>query len=257
MTSSRQAQDFVTSYFDAWNEHDAKGVAGHLAENGIYIDVPFQVQRTRKQWIATLSASFVEDHQQYTLLGDVLTGENTIAFQYRVSAEGAEDWLGAEFITMVGNAAGNISDFYELSDLERSTRPGPAISSVRRYAKSGLNPSQLRDLSGRLEELMTHPVNIYLQPDLTLPQLAEQLDCSVNHLSQAINSGFGMSFFDFINGFRIRKATTLLTTAKPADAAILNVALAVGFNSTSTFYSAFKKVTGQTPAQFRKAQGNF
>jgi AraC-like DNA-binding protein len=256
MTSARRGRDFVESYFDAWNQHDAKGVADHLAENGIYCDVPVQEQHSRQQLTAMLNASFAEDLQQYQLVGDVLTGENTIAFEYRVSVLGEEGWLGAEFITMLGDTAGNISDYYQLSDLARTTESSPAIRSVQRYAKSGLSPWHFRQLGRQLGALMSAPSNLYLQADLTLPQLAEHLDCSVNHLSQVINAGFGKSFFDFLNGFRIREATRLLTATSAADAAILNVALAVGFNSTSTFYSAFKKVTGQTPAQFRKAQSN-
>jgi AraC-like DNA-binding protein len=93
---------------------------------------------------------------------------------------------------------------------------------------------------------------IYLQPDLTLPQLASALSCSVNHVSQAINAGFGMSFFDYLNQLRVREATRLLQTGDGDTPTVLNVALQVGFNSTSTFYVAFKKVTGKTPAEFRR-----
>jgi AraC-like DNA-binding protein len=77
--------------------------------------------------------------------------------------------------------------------------------------------------------------------------------CSVNHLSQAVNSGFGMSFFDFLNSYRIEEAKTMLSQCDPRSQAILDVSFAVGFNSNSAFYAAFKKATGQTPAQYRRA----
>ena len=109
----------------------------------------------------------------------------------------------------------------------------------------------MKDCMGRLSTLMSDE-HCYLEPNLTLPQLAERLDCSVNHLSQVINAGFGMSFYDYINGYRVRRAEQLLGAADAESQAILDVALAVGFNSSSTFYSAFKKVTGVTPAQYRK-----
>ena len=96
----------------------------------------------------------------------------------------------------------------------------------------------------------------YLDPNLTLPQLAQRLDCSVNHLSQVINSGFGMSFYDYVNGYRVRRAEELLGTSGAQSRAILDVAHSVGFNSSSTFYSAFKRVTGSTPTQCRRSEGS-
>jgi AraC-like DNA-binding protein len=243
MTAQQHATEFVDSYFDAWNQHDANGVAGHLSEHGIYCDISWQEQHNRQQFRAILDEFFANDSQHYHLIGEVLTGESTIAFQYRVSVPHCateHDWFGAEFITMQGDVAGNISDFY------------PKANTILRYAKSGLDPSQLDVLSRQLELLMDRD-RPYLSGNLTLPQLAAKLGCSVNHLSQVINSEFRLSFFDFINGYRVRNAIELLHSSAMAEEAVLNIALAAGFNSTSTFYAAFKKHTGQTPAQCRKA----
>ena len=94
----------------------------------------------------------------------------------------------------------------------------------------------------------------YLRPDLTLPRLADAVGCSVNHLSQVINAGFKMSFFDYLNQHRIQHAKVLLGNLDDQNAAILNVAFTVGFNSNSAFYAAFKKCVGQTPAQYRRGE---
>jgi AraC-like DNA-binding protein len=75
-------------------------------------------------------------------------------------------------------------------------------------------------------------------------------------LSQVINSGFGMSFFDYLNGFRIDHAKKLLSRRDGQNNAVLNIAFTVGFSSNSAFYAAFKKRLGQTPAQFRRSQSN-
>ncbi|MEM9397592.1 MAG: helix-turn-helix transcriptional regulator, partial [Pseudomonadota bacterium] len=63
---------------------------------------------------------------------------------------------------------------------------------------------------------------------------------------------YSMSFFDYINQFRVREAAHMLRQPDCRFPAILDVALSVGFNSTSTFYTAFKKETGQTPAKYRR-----
>jgi len=102
----------------------------------------------------------------------------------------------------------------------------------------------------RLNRIMRHQ-QAYLKPDLNLPNLAELVGCSVNHLSQVINSGFGTNFFDYLNRYRIEHAKELLTDLDSQDMAILDIAFHAGFNSNSAFYSAFKKHTGTSPADFR------
>jgi AraC-like DNA-binding protein len=253
-----KSSEFVSSYFDAWNQCDAAGVAEHLAQSGTYIDTQEQAQLNRDDLIAHLKDFFAQKNNLYQLLGDVLTGENSIAFQYRAIPlePGSDDaeWTGAEFITMAGDAAIRIEDYYQspgLSAARRSVR----VASGRRYAKSGLDAQSLSTMMARINNLM-EAKRVFLEPDLSLPHLAERLDCSVNHLSQAINAGFGVSFFDFINQYRIREAVSILSGATGSAPPILEVALAVGFNSTSTFYAAFKKITGQTPAQYRRAIGS-
>lgn len=99
-----------------------------------------------------------------------------------------------------------------------------------------------------------HNQQAYLWPNLTLPKLADAVGCSANHLSQVINAGFGMSFFDYLNQHRIERAKTLLTQRDMRSSSILNIAFDVGFNSNSAFYAAFKKCVGQTPAQFRQSR---
>ena len=124
-----------------------------------------------------------------------------------------------------------------------------------KYAKSGLNSRQMLTYKERLKHIM-HSEQVYLWPDLTLPKLAEAVNCSVNHLSQVINSGFNMSFFDYLNQHRIEHAKKLLSRLEGQSGAILNIAFTVGFNSNSAFYAAFKKCVGHTPAQYRQLQLN-
>ncbi len=271
------ARDFVKSYIEAWNRHDAQAIADHLAENGRYLDIPIHQNLSRAELIEHLKELFAEDDYIYELHGEVLAGESTIAFQYEVHPRSlerkrlekkgleAEDlkekileeetWYGAEFITLSNGRAVEISDYYEQGGQNGTGSPlsgGAASGVVKRYAKSGLSSEQMANLKSGINHLMADE-QIYLRPDLTLPELAGALNRSVNHVSQAINAGFGMSFFDYLNEFRVRDAMQLLVD-KESEKTILSIALEVGFNSTSTFYVAFKKVTGKTPAQFRKSQ---
>jgi AraC-like DNA-binding protein len=257
------ATRFVESYFDAWNDCDPKGVADHLAADGIYCDIPEKRQRSHDELISSLSDFFSHDRYQYELIGDILTGSNSIAFQYRMSSFDAADenaltdsYCGAEFMTLHGDAAITITDYYDIPGMARPARivrEAADRSPQHKYAKSGLSTAQLNEFKNRLETLMQSE-KAFLGSDLTLPKLAAVVDCSVNHLSQVINSGFGMSFFDYLNKHRIQHAKKLLSEYNGYNSAILNVAFASGFNSNSAFYAAFKKCIGQTPAQYRRAR---
>ena len=212
-----RSKDFVESYFDAWNHGDALGVADHLKPNGTYWDIPDHQTHSREQLIAHLSETFAHEDNHYDLIGEILTAKNSVAFQYMVtsSEQGKKDpdaWYGAEFVTLDGDAAIRIADYYDLSGAA-STHPLLSLTSSEafrhKYAKSGLSGEQTDVYKNRLTELM-HSQSIYVTPDLTLPKLAAMVGCSVNHLSQAINSGFGMSFFDYLNMHRIEDAKKML-----------------------------------------------
>ena len=61
------------------------------------------------------------------------------------------------------------------------------------------------------------------------------------------------NFFDFINGYRIKEAKRLLVDPKGELLTILAIAEEVGFNSKSSFNTAFKKITGMTPTEYKKS----
>ena len=258
-----RATEFVEGYFDAWNHRDPKGVADHLTADGIYCDIPGHAQRSHDELITSLIDFFSNYRHRYELIGDILTSRDTIAFQYKMYPLGNAEknrspnaYRGAEFMTLHGDAAMTIIDYYDIPGIGQASPPGQLTSSkiqAHKYAKSGLNNQQLVEYKHRLEQIMLSQ-QAFLKSDLTLPKLAEAVDCSVNHLSQVINSGFGMSFFDYLNQYRIEQAKELLTKLDGQSSAILNIAFTVGFNSNSAFYTAFKKYVGQTPAQYRRAR---
>ena len=239
---------FVESYFDAWNHRDSKGIADHLSADGTYCDVPENRLSTHDELITNLDKFFAEFRHRYELIGEIQKSANTIAFQYRMShsknsrkSAMSVAYQGAEFMTLHEDAALVITDYYDF----------PAKTRAHKYAKSGLTDNQLLTHKQRLDHIMQSREE-YLRPDLTLPKLATTVGCSVNNLSQVINSGFGTSFFDYLNRYRIDHARKLLESSNNQDHAILTIALTVGFNSNSAFYSAFKKHVGMTPAQYRQ-----
>lgn len=124
-------------------------------------------------------------------------------------------------------------------------------SETGKYLNSALSSDLSKALLDELSALMTKD-KLYLDAQLSLPQLAERLGVSVNYLSQAINEQAGQNFFDYVNRFRVDDAVARMTTDKAQTRTILDIGLDAGFNSKSAFYAAFKKFHEMTPGQFRK-----
>lgn len=124
-----------------------------------------------------------------------------------------------------------------------------------KYEKTLLNDDQKSLYKNRLVEYMESR-KPYLDPGLSLTELARQVQVPPHHLSQVLNSCFDQNFFDFVNSYRIRESQRLLLERKFEDRTILDVLYETGFNSKSVFNTVFKKATGLTPSQFRKAQNS-
>ncbi|MCP5145144.1 MAG: helix-turn-helix transcriptional regulator [Gammaproteobacteria bacterium] len=133
-----------------------------------------------------------------------------------------------------------------------SGAPQPEPEPESKYRSSALDTQLSQALSLDLTRHMEQN-RPYLESQLTLPQLADQLAISPNYLSQVINEQLQMNFFDFVNGYRVKDAQLMLTGDSADERSILDIAYAAGFNSKSAFYTAFKKRTGVTPSEFRKA----
>lgn len=130
------------------------------------------------------------------------------------------------------------------ADLPNSPRP--------KYEKTALDETTARQILRRL----FHHIEAekpYLQPDLSVATLAAQLTTPPHQLSQVINQYTGQNFFDFINAYRVREIQQKLADPQFDHLKIEAIGLESGFNSKSAFNAAFKKVTQQTPSQYRKA----
>lgn len=93
----------------------------------------------------------------------------------------------------------------------------------------------------------------YLLHDITIEALSKISSVPERALSHIINQHFGMNFFEFINGYRIKEAKRLLSDPTCKDKTILELMKAAGFTSKSTFNTLFKKSVGETPSQFRQS----
>ena len=92
----------------------------------------------------------------------------------------------------------------------------------------------------------------FLDPALTIQDISNSLDIPVRELSVLINHQLGQHFYDFVNTYRIEKTMEILKDSSKSKVTVLEILYEVGFNSKSSFNTAFKKHTGNTPTAYRK-----
>lgn len=115
-----------------------------------------------------------------------------------------------------------------------------------------LEPSEMDELKVRLQILMEEE-KPYLNPDLNLQLLADQLGIREKELSELLNAGLDTSFYAFVNTYRLQEVRTLLLDPEKQHLTNLAIAQEAGFSSRSTFFNLFKKHFGTTPGAFKKA----
>ncbi|TGE28709.1 helix-turn-helix domain-containing protein [Hymenobacter metallicola] len=124
----------------------------------------------------------------------------------------------------------------------------PAPTAPAPPAADQVREAQIQQLRNYMEQ-----AEPFLDPDLTVQDLARQLQLPARELSVLINHHLDQHFFDFVNEYRINKAKRLLKDPSQGKPTVLEILYAVGFNSKSSFNTSFKKQTGLTPTQYRNA----
>jgi AraC-like DNA-binding protein len=108
-----------------------------------------------------------------------------------------------------------------------------------------------RELDYRLNRCMLED-KPYLDNQITIRQLAEQLQAPARAVSELINEAHRCNFSEFINKARIAEAQRLMQSSQWNDQSLLDIAIAAGFNSKTSFNTMFRRYTGLTPSDYRR-----
>ena len=132
--------------------------------------------------------------------------------------------------------------------VENNSQKRESDNGPDKYQRSALSDEQATRIAAKIDALMKEQ-QLYLDPQISLRKLSGALGTSPNYVSQTLNETLGCSFFDYINKWRIEAALPLVLANKKS---VLDIAMAVGFNARSSFYTAFKQHVGMTPGEYRK-----
>lgn len=119
--------------------------------------------------------------------------------------------------------------------------------------KKLISDEKLAEMKLLLIELMEKE-KPFLDYELSLIKLAALLNTSPHLVSYCINTGFNENFYQFVNRYRIEEAKKMMLDPKMDHLNLIGIAYEVGFNSKTVFNTTFKKITHQTPSEFKKHQ---
>lgn len=124
----------------------------------------------------------------------------------------------------------------------------------KKYSKSVLDEENKQRISEKIINYVEGQ-KYYLDKSPSLQDLAKKINTSPNYVSQVINEKLKLTFTELISKYRIEEAKKILEDPF-SNETIEGIAYSVGYSSKSTFHSAFKKFTGQTPAEYKATLDN-
>ncbi len=107
---------------------------------------------------------------------------------------------------------------------------------------------------GELEHInqVLQYIDDHLGEELRLSELAAVAHISPSYFSAVFKRYNGLPPVEYVVARRVRRAVELIRTT---DLPLAEVASVCGFNNTTNFYKAFRRVTGRTPASYRNTKG--
>jgi len=123
-------------------------------------------------------------------------------------------------------------------------------SAKGKYQGSNLSSDEIGLINQKLISAIQDE-KLFLNPDLTIKEVADSIGSNTKNVSQVINQMHHKNFFDFINSYRCAEVKQILEAEEKST--IMEAMFQAGFNSKSSFNKEFKKLTGQTPTEFKRS----
>lgn len=237
-------------------------VLGWVVQAGFYVHAVFRRLHGYRVQLRELFASTEAQEGRWILwillaVGGVwLFAAGTLLYDNLIAPVQTDTWIrNLVFLIMIWSVA--IWGLRQKPGFEELYQDGKeaqeALKSItEKYQRSALDKQLAERIVNKLNHAMEHD-RLFLDASLSLPKLATHISRSAYHISQTLNETMGVNFFDYVNRYRVNAAKEQLQNT---DDTVLDIAMNVGFNAKSSFYTAFKKETQITPNQYRKALFN-
>jgi AraC-like DNA-binding protein len=202
------------------------------------------------RWLLGLSITFYTGYVVMFIFGgaDILTG--FMPFDpYEIS------FIGLTILTFLFTIFGfhQPSIFEEVvKDHEKQIEPDREEQGQKKYARSGLKQKDVARYIKMIEKHMQDN-KAYLDRELTIYDLSEQLNIPRHFLSEVINEHMGKNFYSLVNDYRVEEVKQRMEDPAYRNLTILAIAYDAGFNAKSSFNTIFKEKTGMTPSEYQRS----
>ena len=200
------------------------------------------------QWLLGLSITFYAGYVLMFILGGVDILVHFMPFDpFEIS------FIGLTLLTFLFGVFGFQQPviFEEVVRFHHTESDSPEESDSKKYQRSGLKQEDVADYVNKIRKYMVIE-KPYLDRELTIYDLSEQLKIPRHILSEIINEHMGKNFYHLVNDYRVKEVKERMKHEDLKQLTILAIAFDSGFNSKSSFNTIFKEKTGHTPSEYLK-----
>lgn len=147
-----------------------------------------------------------------------------------------------------------VAEFYDYDPANKSVTP-KAGKPTQKYQSSTLSYEDLDRLQTQIDQLFEEEL-LYLNPELKVHDLAKKMEVTTHNISQTLNSKGGLTFYDYVNRYRVEHFKKLLTDPEKQNFTILGLGFDSGFNSKASMNRIFKQLAGLTPKEYQSASSS-
>ncbi len=169
-------------------------------------------------------------------------------FIYGIRSDIGGYWIASYISFMIYATSYNVLNRSDFFNRPASFLTFPGL----KYKKSSLSEGEKERILIKIESEMGRN-NYYLNNLASLSGLSKLLSESSHHVSQVINEKLNKNFFELLAGYRVEHAKKLIREDDQGKITVEELADRVGYNSKSSFNTAFKKLTSLTPSEYRKS----
>jgi len=253
----------IREYVDAWNRHDVNALLEMCSPNAWYFSTFWMEHCPGEEFEEFFRESFEDEHYHYEIVGEPIRMPNGVTFRYSAhDARGPEPgpavFDGAEMLQIQDGKITAITDYYWIPDpevLAEVARVTMGRRGLPRRVKYGLPARRASQFRSSIARLMDHE-KLFLDPNLTLSQVADELGCPVNQLTEVISTHYGVNFYSLVDQHRVNYARELLLEKSDDPDYLHQVAAEAGFRSFEKFHQSFKKFFDVTPAEYRRTHAD-